>query len=78
VKFRLSCDKSGVKFTPALLERRNILKDSSGVYICNSIVNDLRHGNYICKSEGIYLGAEKRAVFAFRERQVETIHKTLA
>ena len=25
--------------------------DSSGVYTCNSIVNYLRHGNYICKSE---------------------------
>jgi hypothetical protein len=25
--------------------------DSSGVYICKSVVNDLRHGNYICKSE---------------------------
>ena len=24
--------------------------DSSGVYICKSIVNYLRHGNYICKS----------------------------
>jgi hypothetical protein len=26
--------------------------DSSGVYICKSVVNDLRHGNFICKSEG--------------------------
>ena len=34
--------------------------NSSGVYICNSIVNDLRHGNYICKSEGIYLTYEHR------------------
>ena len=25
--------------------------DSSGVYICKSVVNHLRHGNYICKSE---------------------------
>ena len=25
--------------------------NSSGVYICKSIVNYLRHGNYICKSE---------------------------
>ena len=24
------------------------------VYICKSIVNDLRHGNYICKSDGNY------------------------
>ena len=31
------------------------LRDSSGVYICKSVVNDLRHGNYICKSEGIHL-----------------------
>ena len=33
---------------------------SSGVYICKSIVNDLRHGNYICKSEVIYLSYEYR------------------
>ena len=29
--------------------------DSSGVYICKSIVNDLGHGNYIRKSEENYL-----------------------
>ncbi len=34
--------------------------DSSGVFICKSIVNDLRHGNFICKSEGIYLTYEHR------------------
>ena len=34
--------------------------NSSGVYICNSTVNYLRHGNYICKSEGIYLTYEYR------------------
>ena len=34
--------------------------DSSGVYICKSIVIDLWHGNYICKSEGIYLPYEYR------------------
>ena len=34
--------------------------DSSGVYICKSIVNDLRHGNYIWKSEVIYLSYEHR------------------
>ena len=28
---------------------------SSGVYICKSVVNDLRHGNFICKSEANYL-----------------------
>ena len=33
---------------------------SSGVYICKSIVNYLRHGNYICKSEVIYLTYEHR------------------
>ena len=32
-----------------------MIANSSGVYICKSIVNDLKHGNYICKSEGIYL-----------------------
>ena len=31
------------------------LCNSSGVYICKSVVNYLRHGNFICKSEGIYL-----------------------
>ena len=30
-------------------------RHSSGVYICKSVVNHLRHGNFICKSEGIYL-----------------------
>ena len=34
--------------------------DSSGVYICKSVVNYLRHGNYICKSELIYLTYEHR------------------
>ena len=29
--------------------------NSSGVYICKSIVNYLRRGNYICKSKGINL-----------------------
>jgi hypothetical protein len=29
--------------------------DSSGVYICKSIVNYLRHGNYICELLVIYL-----------------------
>ena len=29
--------------------------NSSGVYTCKSIVNYLRHGNYICKSEAIHL-----------------------
>jgi hypothetical protein len=34
---------------------------SSGIYVCNSIVNDLRHGNYICKSEeDIHLRYEHR------------------
>ena len=32
--------------------------NSSGVYICNSIVNDLRHGNFICKSYVNYLRGE--------------------
>jgi hypothetical protein len=35
--------------------------DSSGVYICKSVVSYLRHGNYICKSEGIYLTYEHRS-----------------
>ena len=34
--------------------------DSSGIYICKSVENDVRHGNYICKSEVIYLTYEHR------------------
>jgi len=34
--------------------------NSSGVYICKSVVNDLRHGNFTCKSEGNYLTYEHR------------------
>ena len=30
---------------------RTLYWDSSGVHICKSIVNYLRYGNYICKSE---------------------------
>ena len=36
------------------------VQDSSGVYLCRSVVNYLRHGNYIFKSEGIYLTYEHR------------------
>ena len=47
-------------FFPSLVTGRlglaRELGDSSGVYICKSIVNYLRHGNFICKSEGNYLG----------------------
>ena len=34
--------------------------DSSGVSICKSVVNDLRHGNFIRKSEVNYLPYEHR------------------
>ena len=34
---------------------RECCSDSSGVYIWKSIVNYLRHGNFICKSKEIYL-----------------------
>ena len=37
-----------------------VLLHPSGVYICKSIVHDLRHGNFICKSEVIYLTYEHR------------------
>ena len=36
------------------------LENSSGVYTCKSIVNYSKHGNFICKSEGIYLTYEHR------------------
>jgi hypothetical protein len=38
-----------IKRTPSLGRK------SSGVYRCISAVNYLRHGNFICKSEVIYL-----------------------
>ena len=38
----------------------NTEADSSGVYICKSIVNYLRHGNYIYKSDENYLTYEYR------------------
>ena len=40
--FGLNCDTFG------LPEKRS---NSSEVYICKSIVNDLKHGNFTCKSE---------------------------
>jgi hypothetical protein len=36
------------------------INDSSGVYIYKSVVNDLKHGNYICNSKVIYLTYEHR------------------
>ena len=47
--------------------------DSSGVYICKSIVNYLRHGNYVCKSEGIHLTASmKRRATALDSANLDT------
>ena len=43
-----------------LRETSHLHAESSGVYICKSVVNDLRHGNFICKSEVIYLTYEHR------------------
>ena len=43
------CEDPGIEPFPVSLF------DSSGVYICKSIANDLRHGNYVCKSKVIYL-----------------------
>ena len=40
--------------------RTSISDSSSGVYICKSIVNYLRHENFTCKSERIYLTYEHR------------------
>ena len=34
--------------------------DKKGVKICKSVINDLRHGDYICKSEVIHLPYEHR------------------
>ena len=43
-------------------------RNSSGVYICNSVVNDLRHGNYTCKSEGIELPVDGESVLLMQRR----------
>ena len=53
--FGLNCDTFGLPCTPTRWGRvssRNLF--SSGVYICKSVVNNLRHGNFRCKSEVIY------------------------
>jgi hypothetical protein len=42
------------------LETITCCSQSSGVYICKSIVNYLRHGNYMSKLEGNYLTYEHR------------------
>ena len=39
----------------------NQKENAGGVYIRKSIVNYLRHENFICKSEGIYLTYEHRS-----------------
>ncbi len=31
--------------------------------MCKSVLNDLRRGNYVCKSEGIYLTYEHNGVY---------------
>ena len=38
-----------------LKKTREQRPNSSGVFICKSVVNYLRHGNYLCKSEENYL-----------------------
>ena len=43
--------------------------DSSGVYTCKSVVNDLKHGNYICKSEGIHLRSTTEALVPHEDLQ---------
>ena len=75
VESGLSCDRSGVSCDSfgfdityrgessreAEKSYFSILKEAyTGIDICKSIVNDSRHGNYICKSEGIYLTNERR------------------
>ena len=51
---------SGLRFANEFKSEHLRTKSSpSGVYICKSVVNHLRHGNYICKSEGIYLNSSE-------------------
>jgi hypothetical protein len=48
------CTDSGLVTLEEIAElparRDEQIMDSSGVYICKSVVNYLRYGNYICKS----------------------------
>ena len=37
------------------LSESRAFRNSSGVYIYKSVENDLKHGNFICKSEENYL-----------------------
>ena len=46
-----------------------LLHDPSGVYICKSIVNHLRHGNYIFKSEGIHIPTPLLSPFASKRNK---------
>jgi hypothetical protein len=46
---------SSVFLSIAAVNSSTLFDNSSGVYIYKSIVNYLRHGNYLCKSEANYL-----------------------
>ena len=48
--------------------------NSSGVYICKSVVNDLRHGNFICKSEVIYRSKQSMAESTLLLRKLSSNH----
>ena len=39
---------------------------SSGVYICESIANDFRHENYMCKSEVIDLRSIRQCILGVK------------
>jgi hypothetical protein len=52
--------------------------DSSGVYICKSIVNDLRHGNYTCKSEVIYLDELQKQILNPHSQPFHTTESSAA
>ena len=44
-------------------------RDSSGVYTSKSVVNDLKHGNYICESDETYLDRHDGKQFRHKEKR---------
>ena len=57
----VSFNHLSIRFTHRGRVGAGMLHISSGVYICKSIVNYLRHGNFIYKSEVIHRSSESKA-----------------
>ena len=66
------------RYLGRLLRIVSSLPDSSGVYICKPIVNDLWHGNFTCKPEVNYLPAvflEFNEILKHKTNATRVIHK---